>query len=194
MKKRLTKKELVRFGKDIGRLYESAKIRAPIHLSGHGENRLIKIFRDYKKGDWVFSTHRSHYHWLLSGHCPKELKRQIINGHSMHIYGDKFFTSAIVGGNAPIALGAALALKRKRSTNRVWCFIGDMSSECGIAHECIKYARGHDLPITFVIEDNSYSVRARTSQTWGVNKRKVTRRYAYKRRYPHAGTGKYVMF
>lgn len=190
----MRKERLIEFESEIARLYEQTKIRAPIHLSGGNENELMKIFKDYKKGDWIFSTYRSHYHWLLSGASPKELKKQILKGHSMHIYGSKLFTSSIVGGVAPIALGVAMALKMKNSTHWVWCFMGDMAAESGIVHECIKYAKGHDLPIRFIIEDNSYSVRAITKETWGKAKAKVNKRYKYKRRYPHAGIGKYVMF
>ncbi len=190
----MTKKELMKFEDEIAQLFEQAKIRSPIHLSKGNENKLLKIFKNYKPGDWIFSTHRSHHHWLLSGKDPEELKKQILAGHSMHVFGDKFFTSAIVGGNAPIALGVAMALKMKNSPHKVWCFVGDMSGECGLLHECIKYAKGYNLPITFVIEDNGYSVRAVTKETWGRGKAKVTKRYKYKRIFPHAGTGKYVMF
>jgi TPP-dependent pyruvate/acetoin dehydrogenase alpha subunit len=192
--KGISKKELIEFERHIAELYEQAKIKAPIHLAKGNENKLIKIFKDYRDSDWVFTTYRSHYHWLLSGRNPEELKKQIVEGHSMHIFGSRFFTSAIVGGHVPIALGVALALKIKNSSNKVWCFMGDMAGESGIVHESIKYARGHGLPITFVIEDNDYSVRALTKETWGRSKAKVAGRYKYKRHYPHAGTGKYVMF
>lgn len=191
----MNKKQLIKFEEEIAKLYEQTRIRAPIHLCGGNEDELIKIFKDYKKGDWIFSTYRSHYHWLLSGRDSKELRKQILEGHSMHIYGNKFFTSSIVGGIAPIALGVAMALKMQNFPYKVWCFIGDMAAESGIVHECIKYAKGHNLPIRFIIEDNGYSVRAVTKETWGMaNTRVDNRRYKYKRRYPHAGTGKYVMF
>lgn len=186
--------KLIKFEEEIAKLYEAAKIRSPIHLSKGNEKKLIRIFKDFKDGDWVFSTHRSHYHWLLSGRDREELKQQILEGHSMHIFGDKFFTSAIVGGNAPIALGVAAALKLKNSPNKVWCFVGDASYECGIVQECIKYAQGHNLPVTFIVEDNGYCVIANTKQTWGTKKAKVLRKYKYSWGYPHAGTGKYVMF
>lgn len=191
---KIDKKELIEFEEEIARLYEQAKIRTPIHLSGGNENKLIKIFKDYKECDWIFSTYRSHYHWLLSGRDPADLKEQILQGHSMHVYGRNFFTSSIVGAIAPIALGVAMALKMKKLPHKVWCFMGDMAGEAGIVHESIKYAKGHDLPITFVIEDNGYSVRAITKETWGLGKATVIKRYKYKRHYPHAGTGKYVMF
>lgn len=183
-----------RFEEEILNEYKQGKIKTPIHLSGGNEEQLKDICGYINKQDWIFSTWRSHYHWLLSGRSPKELKKQIIDGHSMSVFGDRFFTSSIVGGIAPIAVGVAYSIKRRKSNDWVWCFIGDMASECGIVSESIRYAQGHDLPITFVIEDNGMSVDTNTKEVWGVcNTSKVTR-YYYTRKYPHAGIGHKVLF
>ena len=48
--------------------------------------------------------------------------------------------------------------------------MGEMTSETGIAHECIKYSRNFDLPIHFVVEDNSMSVCTDTRETWSLKK------------------------
>jgi len=202
----MNKKELEKFVEEIIEIYDAGKIRAPVHLSGGREGKqaenLIEIFKRYKKGDWIFSTWRSHYHWLLSGRDPKELKEQIVNGHSMHVYGDRFFTSAIVGGISPIALGVAWSLKLKGNPNgnMVWCFLGDAGYNCGLTLECIKYAMGFNLPILYVIEENGLSVNAETRKTWGEGRNPKVLIYKYKRKYTHAGSGleggpkKYVMF
>lgn len=193
----MTEEELIQFEQEIATLYEEGKIKTPVHLSGSNEKQLIRIFKDYKDGDWIFSTWRNHYHWLLSGRDPTELKDKILGGNSMHIYDKKFFTSAIVGGISPIALGVALALKLKGDTQtKVWCFLGCMGSMCGISKESIRYAEGHDLPIKFILEDNDLSVKTKTQEAWGnkiVNGSKVDY-YYYKRKWPHAGTGKFVLF
>lgn len=107
----MRKKELAAFEERIKNLFEDRKIKAPIHLSGGNEDARIEIFKKYRQGDWIFSTWRSHYHWLLSGRDPRELERQILAGDSMSVYDGRFFTSSIVGGNAPIALGVALDIK-----------------------------------------------------------------------------------
>ncbi len=197
----MNKQTLIEFSKKIADLYNQGKIKSPIHLSGGNEDELIKIFKKVGKEDWIFSTHRSHFHWLLSGRSSDVLYKLILDGHSMHIFDNKFFTSAIVSGVAPIALGVAKALAMKGSKDKVWCFLGDMSGSGGLVYECIKYAEGFDLPITYVIEDNEFSVNALTSKTWGNKKGKnkvIT--YSYKRTYQHAGSTKegeerkYVMF
>ncbi|HOD13071.1 MAG TPA: thiamine pyrophosphate-dependent enzyme [Candidatus Omnitrophota bacterium] len=209
----MRKEELMAFEERIKETYEDGKIHAPIHLSGGNEDQLIDLFKGYNSRDWIFSTWRNHYHWLLSGRSPQELERQIVAGDSMAVCDERFFTSAIVGGNAPIALGVALAIKLKKERfahyktqglsdkpvedlphPKVWCFMGDMGASCGIALECFRYAEGHDLPIAYIVEDNGLSVTTDTKKVWGTKKEKKCHRYEYKRKYPHAGTGKHVLF
>ena len=185
----MTKEELVNFEREVANLFEQGRIKAPVHLHGSNEEALIKIFQHIKPSDWVFSTHRSHYHALLHGVPPELVKAEILKGNSICLQFPeyRFHTSAIVGGILPIAVGVAMA------GEKAWCFIGDMAAETGIFHECQKYAKRHDLPITFVIEDNGYSVNTPTDKAWGERLwlPKVIR-YDYKREWPHQGSGKWV--
>lgn len=191
----MTKEELIKFQDEIKEAYEAGKIKAPIHLSGDNEEALIQIFEKVLPKDWILSTWRSHYHWLLSGRDKEVLRKQIMDGHSMHVYGDKFFTSAIVGGIAPIAVGIAMGIKRVGDEiTKVWCFLGDGAYHCGIVQESIRYAVGHSLPVIFILEDNGLTVRANTQEIWGYGRERKVIKYTYKRKYPHAGSGKYVMF
>lgn len=192
----MTKKDLENFTNEIANLFEQAKIKAPVHLSKGNERKLMILFDNLNitKKDWIFTTYRSHFHWLLSERNSEELKKQILEGHSMHVYDKRFFTSAIVGGIAPIALGVAYALKRKKSKRRVFCFLGDMAASGGLFKECLQYAEGHDLPILYIIENNDLSVKTNTKDSWGRNKKKKVIKYKYKRELPHMGTGKWVLF
>ena len=117
MKNKIDKNFLITFSDKIKKIYEKGKIKAPIHLSGNNEKQLIRIFKNVKKKDWVFSTWRSHYHALLHGINPKWLENEIIKGKSMGIINKKknFYSSAIVGGLLPIALGVALSIKKKKT-------------------------------------------------------------------------------
>ena len=107
----LTKK-LINFELKVKKVYENGKIKAPIHLSGNNEKHLIKIFKKIKRTDWVFSTWRNHYHALLHGVDENWLYKEIIMGRSMGIISkkNKFYSSAIVGGILPIALGVAKSI------------------------------------------------------------------------------------
>ena len=197
------KKELINFENDIAKCFNNGKIRAPIHLYSGNEDFLIKFFKKIKKNDWVFCSWRSHYQCLLKGVPPKLLKREILAGKSISLCFPKYkiYSSAIAGGTLPIAVGMALSLKRKKSKNKVFCFIGDMTSQTGIAHENIKYSMNKKLPIHFVIEDNKKSVCTDTRKTWSQKKltfEKISNKYVtfykYKLKYPHAGAGKRVQF
>ena len=108
----------------------------------------------------------------------------------------KFYSSSIVGGSLPIALGVAQSIKLNNQSNKVWCFIGDMTFETGTFHECYKYSRNFNLPIEFVVEDNNMSTNSPTDLTWN-KKSKIPQDvyyYKYERNFPHHGTGTWVLF
>ena len=199
----MNEKKLIEFEDDIANLFNQGKIRSPIHLYSGNEKFLINLFKKIKKNDWAFCSWRSHYQCLLKGVPPKKIKNEIIKGKSISLcfLDYKVYSSAIVGGSLPIALGLALSLKRKKSKNKVYCFIGDMTSETGIAHECIKYSKNKNLPIHFIVEDNRKSVCTDTRKAW--SKKRLTYEnvsdkfvtyYKYKLKYPHAGAGQRVEF
>ena len=193
------KQKLIEFESSIIKLWENAEIPYPCHFSGGNEEQLIEIFKEIKPGDWIFSTHRGHYHYLLAGGNPEKLKEIILRGDSMHIF-DKnlnFFTSAIVAGICAIATGVALALKKKASNNKVWCFGGDGVEDEGHFYEAVRYVDGWNLPCIFIIEDNNRSVETPKSERYGTSEiswPRCVRRYHYKAIYPHVGTTKWIDF
>ena len=194
----MNKQDLIDFEKRVQEVYEAGEIRAPVHLSGNNEDQLIKIFKKIDKDDWVFSSWRNHYHALLHGFDPEELFNLIKEGKSMGINSvkHKFYSSSIVGGSLPIALGVAQSIKLKKETSKVWCFIGDMTFETGTFHECYKYSRNFDLPLEFVIEDNNMSTNTPTDEAWN-QKSEIpddVYYYQYERNFPHHGTGKWILF
>ena len=199
----MKKIDLIKFENDIAAVFNSGKIRAPVHLYSGNEEVLIKFFKKIKKNDWVFCSWRSHYQCLLKGVPPKRLKKEILEGKSISLCFPEYriYSSAIVGGTLPIAVGMAVSLKRKKSRNKVYCFMGEMTSETGIAHETIKYSRNKKLPIHFIVEDNRKSVCTDTRKTWSQGKLtyekssdKYVTYYKYNLKYPHAGAGKRVHF
>ena len=194
----VTKEELISFETEVKERYESGEILAPIHLSKDNEDELIEIFQYVNPNDWVYSAWRNHYHALLHGFDRQELMDDIVAGRSMATSSNvnKFYSSAIVGGIIPIALGTAMALKKKNSDNKVWCFIGDMTFETGVFHESYKYAKNFELPIQFVVEDNNLSVHTPTDAAWGIRQEVPDDvvYYRYENGYPHHGTGSWVNF
>lgn len=195
----LTSQELIDFETSIADSFNRAEIPYPIHLSKGNELPLINIFQNFRKGDYCFSQWRNHYHALLAGVSTEEVRRQIMSGRSMTVCSPehRFFSSAIVAGIIPIALGVAWQIKRSDGKEKVWVFIGDMTAQTGIAMECYNYAKEHDLPIIWVVEDNGKSVCTNTKDVWP-EYRGIISDYYYQwdlsAHYPHSGAGKRIMF
>lgn len=197
----MTTDDLIAFEDRVRLAFEAGIVRGPVHLSGGNEAQLIEVFKDVRREDWVFSTWRNHYHALLHGVPHEELFDAILAGKSLSFNSAKhrFYTSAIVGGILPIAVGVAAAIKRRGGTERVWCFVGDMCAASGAFHDAIQYASQHchDLPIRFVIEDNGMSTETPTRQSWGGNFYDNYHgycsphviEYEYHRTVPHYGSG-----
>lgn len=194
---------LVEFEAEIAELFNAGKIRAPIHLYSGNEVQMLSVFKNIESDDWVFCSWRSHYQCLLKGVPRSDVKQAILDGRSIAMCFPKHrvFSSAIVGGQLPIAVGVALGIKREGRPGQVWCFLGDMTSETGIAQTCIRYSFNHKLPINFVVEDNSISVLTNTRETWGNPSLRFEENplpnvisYKYKSKYPHAGAGTRVQF
>lgn len=228
-----TPEKLIDFENQIAEMFANKLVPFPVHLSGGNEEHLIRIFREHvNPEDWVLCSWRSHYACLLKGVPSEQVRQAILAGRSISLCFPEYhiLSSGIVGGTAPIAVGLALGIKRKQEypdgfcrncgfpadkpekcrcqKRKVVCFLGDMSAETGIAHESIKYAVGHDLPILFVIEDNGLSVSTETAKVWGDCPYPATSfqtllegwalskviRYQYKLTRPHVGIGKFVSF
>ena len=204
MKNIISKEQLIAFEEEIADCFNNAMIKAPIHLYNGNEDEIIKVFSEINEEDWVCCSWRSHYQCLLKGVPKERLKVDILAGKSISLcYKDyRIISSGIVTGVIPISLGIALDIKRKGTSAKVYCFMGDMTSETGTAHECIKYARNFDLPIHFIIEDNSKSVCTITRETWGMSELTYENSsdafvtyYKYDlNKYPHAGSGKRIQF
>lgn len=141
----------------------------PTHLALGHEESAASIREAIKPGDWLFSHHRNHHHYLAVGGDEQKLWDEImglptgINGgfSGSQGYSDEklnFHTSAIVGGLVGVATGTAYALKDSQSV--VVCCIGDGGTEAGVFWESLNFAALNRLPITYIVENNGKSVDA----------------------------------
>jgi TPP-dependent pyruvate/acetoin dehydrogenase alpha subunit len=190
----MTADDLIAFELRVLTEFEAGRVRGPVHLSGGNEAQLIEIFADVKREDWVFSTWRNHYHALLHGVPAEWVFAEILAGRSLSLNSaaHRFYTSAIVGGCLPIAVGVAAAVKRRGGSERVWCFVGDMAASIGAFHDASTFTVRQDLPIKFVIENNGMSTETPTDEAWGNlgGAWDCLRGYTYERTVPHYGSGK----
>jgi pyruvate dehydrogenase E1 component alpha subunit len=189
-----TKEELISLEKKLFDLFEDGYLPYLIHFCGGNEDQLIDIFKNINEADYILSTHRSHYHYLLAGGTEDSLINKVLEGNSMFIF-DKsinFLTSSILAGMTSIAVGIAYSLKEKNSKQKVWCFIGDGAEDEGHFYEAVRFIDGWKLPCTFIIEDNNRSVETTLEQRRGNSNfiwPSCVTKYIYKCNFPHAGTG-----
>lgn len=207
----MTATDLIAFENRIRTKWESGELPCLLHLCGGNEAQLLDLFTRIHVGDWIFSTHRNHYHALLAGIPAAKLEAMIDEGRSMFVYSREhnFLTSSILAGTCAIACGVALDMKLKalslkpkaadapQRDGHVWCFLGDGAEEEGHFYEAALFAEANDLPLTFIIEDNDRQVDTPTRERRGLfhsthaplDHFTCVKRYYYTPTYPHAGSG-----
>jgi pyruvate dehydrogenase E1 component alpha subunit len=197
--KNKTKEQLIELESKIIQKYNDGELPFFMHMCGGNEDELISIFEDINDGDYIFSSHRTHYHYMLAGASEKDFMEKIDNGESMFIFDKRlnFLTSSILAGTCGIAAGVALALKLKNENKHVWCFIGDGAEDEGHFYESVKFVQSNNLPCTFIIEDNNRSVESSKKDrgsSYTVPWPSCVKRYYYTPTYPHSGTNKWIVF
>ena len=151
-------------------LYETDKIKSPVHLSIGQEAIAVGVSLALSKEDIIFSNYRGHAHYLArEGNLNKmwaELYGKIDGSSrgkagSMHLsdWSVNFMTtSAIVTSAIPEAVGYAYAQKYKNNEGVVICYHGDGAVDEGVYWESLNFASLHKLPILFVCENNKYAI------------------------------------
>ena len=198
---------LIAFESKIRDHFAAGSLPCLIHLSGGNEGELLRIFDRIRPQDWVFSTHRNHYHALLKGLPADQLEAEILAGRSMFIYSREhhFLTSSILAGTCCIAAGVAWEIAHRPSATQdrahVYCFLGDGAEEEGHYYEAALFAEANALPITFIIEDNARQVDTPKAERRGgyftsngrahkpLDHFACVERYHYEPTYPHGGAG-----
>jgi len=121
-----------------------------------------------KEHDYVTSTHRGHGHCIAKGVDVRGMMAELFGrktgtckgkGGSMHIADlEKGMLGAngIVGAGIPLATGAALTAKLKRTGGVAVAFFGDGASNQGAFHESLNLAAVWKLPVVYVVENNGW--------------------------------------
>ena len=139
-----------------------------IHQCQGQEASAVGVCSALKEGDMITSTHRPHGHAIARGVGLQSMMDELFGkvtgcckgkGGSMHV-GDMekgmVPAVAIVGGNLPLATGAALAFKMRGEKKVAVSFMGDGATNEGIFHETLNMAALWQLPVVFVVENNLY--------------------------------------
>lgn len=119
--------------------------------------------------NWFITTYRCHALVLLLGATPNEMMAELYGkangnakgrGGSMHMYTDRCLGGfGIVGGQIPVATGAAFSIKYQGQKDQVAiCFLGDGTVPIGTFHESLNLASLWNLPCIYVIENNKWGM------------------------------------
>jgi len=166
---------------NISNLLGRNVLQGASHLYAGSEAVAVGAIGALQDGDLITSTHRGHGHAHAHGDTAaktleekqahyNKMMAEVLGktggyckgkGGSMHIadveHGNLGATG-IVGGNIPVAVGAALAQKLMETGKVVLCFFGDGASNTGNFHEALNMASLWDLPLVFIVENNMYAM------------------------------------
>lgn len=154
----------------IAERYAEQEMRCPVHLSVGQEGTAVGVCDVLRSEDRVFSSHRSHAHYLAKGGNLNAMMAEIYGkrdgciggrGGSMHLMDPDAGMMAsipIVASSIPLATGTALSDKFDGNGKVTVSFLGDACLEEGVFHESANFARLRGLPVVYVCENNLYSV------------------------------------
>jgi len=159
-----------RFEEKLDELFSSGVIKGTSHLCAGQEAVACGVCAALEPSDCLTSTHRGHGHFLAKGGSASALMAELWGkeggpskgrGGSQHVadYSIGFLGSnGITSGGLPIATGAALAAKMKKTGQVVVAFFGEGGANQGTFHESLNMASVWDLPVVFVCENNRYAM------------------------------------
>ncbi len=156
-------------------------IKGASHLYAGQEAVAVGAISTLRDDDLITSTHRghghchargaaiakseadktAHYNKMLAELCGRATGYCLGRGGSMHIADvekGNLGATGIVGGNIPVAAGAALAQQMQGSDRVVLCFFGDGATNTGNFHEALNLASRWCLPVVFIAENNLYGM------------------------------------
>jgi pyruvate dehydrogenase E1 component alpha subunit len=125
------------------------------------------------ESDHITSTHRGHGHIIAKGGDIKLMMAELYakstgynkgKGGSLHIADPSLGilgANGIVGAGIPLATGAGMTAKVKKTDQVAVSFFGDGASNQGTFHEAINIASAFNLPVVYVCENNLYGVGTR---------------------------------
>ena len=159
-----------RFEEETFEFYKKGLMAGLAHLYLGEEAIATGVCAALNEEDYIGSTHRGHGHLVARGADTDRMMAEILGkktgysngkGGSMHIMAmDKGILGAngIVGGEIPIATGAAYSAKYRGTNQVAVSFMGDSATNEGTFHESINMAAAWDLPCIYVIENNLYGI------------------------------------
>ncbi|MHB1537043.1 MAG: thiamine pyrophosphate-dependent enzyme [Solirubrobacteraceae bacterium] len=168
---RYERMQLIRlFEEEAERQYKAARIGGYCHLSSGQEACTVGTVDSMRPDDVLITGYRCHGFALARGVPAGAVMAELFGrrdgcahgrGGSMHMLDvQRGFLGGwgIVGGQLPVATGAALALRRRQRRAAVLCELGDGAVNVGAWHESLNLAALWRLPIVFLVVNNGYGM------------------------------------
>lgn len=155
-------------------LFSRGKLFGTVHTCLGQEWSGVAVGAQLRAGDFVFSNHRCHGHYLARTDDVEGLIAEIMGkqtgvcggrGGSQHLCRDGFFSNGIQGGIVPVAAGLAFAQRLRGTDNLTVVFIGDGTLGEGVVYETFNLASKWNLPLLIVLENNLYSQSTSQAET-----------------------------
>jgi len=155
-----------RFEERAARAYTEALIGGYCHLNLGEEAAVVGLMAALRPTDYLFTNYREHGYAIMRGIDPKRVMAELYGrvdgvskgwGGSMHMFDITHRLLGgygIVGGQLPLATGAALAIDYRDGDEVVMCTLGDGTAAIGAFHETLNIAALWKLPIVYVIINN----------------------------------------
>ena len=151
------------------------------HLHIGQEALCVGVQKSIRVTDYMVTGYRSHTQAIAKGISPNAVMAELFGkvdgavrgkGGSMHMFSkDKRFLGGhgIVGGQVPLAVGAAFAIKYRGEKDVVICYVGDAATNQGAFHEALNMAAIWDLPVLCIIENNRYGMGTDIHRTTSID-------------------------
>jgi pyruvate dehydrogenase E1 component alpha subunit len=164
------------FEQKAGEMYTKAKIGGYCHLNLGEEATVVGFGHGLEPSDYVYTNYREHGYAISRGISPKAVMAELFGketgtskgrGGSMHLFDlERRFMGgyAIVGGQLPLATGAAFAVSYRNGKEVVGCQMGDGTTNGGPFHESLNLAKIYRLPIVYFVVNNQYGMGLRVDQ------------------------------
>ena len=155
-----------RFEERAARAYTQAMIGGYCHLNLGEEAAVVGLMSALRPSDYLFTNYREHGYAITRGIHPNRVMAELYGradgvskgwGGSMHMFDfEKRMLGGygIVGGQIPLATGAALAIDYRAGEEIVLCTMGDGTTNIGAFHESLNLAALWNLPIVYVVINN----------------------------------------
>jgi len=166
------------FEEKVSDLLSRDIVKGASHLYVGQEAVAVGAVAAIRGDDYITSTHRGHGHCIAKGGDPKLMLAELCGkvtgyckgkGGSMHIAdvnAGNLGATGIVGSNIPVATGAGLSIRLRKTDQVVLCFFGDGATNTSAFHESVNLAAIWNLPVVYVCENNLYGMSVAVSRAF----------------------------